>query len=465
MRAIGERALDIVIEHYETGRDAPVTRAITRLEAERLLRTPLPEQPTPVNDLFEILRRDVFPYGFRSDHPRFYAFVPGPSNFVSVIGDLLTSGENIFAGHWMASAGAAQIELIVLDWLKELIGYPTGASGILVSGGSMANLSAIAVAREVRLGGPDDRAVIYYSDQTHSSVGKGIRMLGFRAEQRRTVATDDTLRLSIAALEAAIRDDRAAGRRPFCVVANAGTTNTGAVDPLGPLADLCEREGMWLHVDGAYGAAAAITDRGRAALHGIERADSVTIDPHKWLFQPFELGCLLVRDPTAQPRAFRIGDEDHPDYLVDVARHVRHDVNFYEHGIQLTRSFKALKLWLSMRAFGVAEFRRGVNVGLDMAEFAERTLRADGRWTIVTPATLGVVTFRWHDRTKSDAELDAITSRTVDLTREDGFALVMSTTLQGRPALRLCPIHPATTEADLRETIARLARFSVAAAG
>ncbi|HVZ49313.1 MAG TPA: aminotransferase class I/II-fold pyridoxal phosphate-dependent enzyme [Gemmatimonadaceae bacterium] len=464
MRALGARALDIVIDHYETNRDAPVTRKLTRADAERLLRTPLPEHGMPVNELLDIVTRDVFPWGFRTDHPRFYAFVPGPGNFVSVVGDLLTSGQNLFAGHWMAAAGAAEIEMIVIDWLKELVGYPAEASGIMVSGGSMANLSAVAAAREVRLGGPDERAVIYCSDQTHSSVGKGIRILGFRAEQRRTVATDEALRLSVPALEAAIRDDRAAGRRPFCVVANAGTTNTGAVDPLDALADLCAREGMWLHVDGAYGAAAVITARGRAALAGIERADSITIDPHKWLFQPFELGCLLVRDPTAQPRAFRIDDADHPDYLADVTRHIRHDVNFYEHGIQLTRSFKALKLWLSMRAFGLAEFRRAVDVGFDMAGFAERTLRADGRWTIVTPAQMGIVTFRWNDPAKSDAEIDAITSRTADLMREDGYALVMSTTLRGRPALRLCPIHPATREDELRETIARLGRFSIAAA-
>ena len=354
----------------------------------------------------------------------------------------------------MAASGAAQIEMIVIDWLKELVGFPKEASGIMVSGGSMANLSAVAAAREARLGGADARAIVYCSDQTHSSVAKGLRIIGFRPDQRRTVATDDSLRLSLPALEAAIKEDRAAGRLPFCVVANAGTTNTGAVDPLGPLADLCARENIWLHVDGAYGAAAVITERGRAALSGIERADSV----------PFELGCLLVRDPAVLRRAFRVEDADHPDYLADVTRHIQDDMNFYEHGIQLTRSFKALKLWLSLRAYGLAEFRRAIDVGFDMAELAERTLVASGRWAIVTPAQMGVVTFRWSDATKSDAEIDAITSRTVDLMREDGYALVMSTMLKRRPALRLCPIHPATTPDEIRETVARLERFSQAAA-
>ena len=464
MRALGDRALEIVIAHFETNRDAPVAHQITRADAERLLRTELPEQGTPVNELFDILTRDVFPNGFRTDHPRFYSFVPSPNNFVSVVGDLLTSGTNLFAGHWMAASGAAQIEMIVIDWLKELVGFPANAAGIMVSGGSMANLSAVAAAREVRLGGANDKAIVYCSDQTHSSVAKGLRIIGFRPEQRRTVATDDSLRLSMPALEAAIKEDRAGGRLPFCVVANAGTTNTGAVDPLGPLADLCARESLWLHVDGAYGAAAVITDRGRTALTGIERADSVTLDPHKWLFQPFELGCLLVRDPDVLRRAFRVDDADHPDYLADVTRHIQDDVNFYEHGVQLTRSFKALKLWLSLRAYGLAEFRRAIDVGFDMADLAEQTLRADGRWTIVTPSQMGVVTFRWNDSAKSDAEIDAITSRTVDLMREDGYALVMSTILRGRPALRLCPIHPATLAHEIRETITRLGRHSVTAA-
>ena len=464
MRALGDRALDIVIDHFETRRDAPVARAMTSADAERLLRTELPEQGTPINELLDVLTRDVFTAGFKTDHPRFYSFVPSPNNYVSVIGDLLTSGKNLFAGHWMAASGAAQIELITIDWMKELVGFPAEGAGIMLSGGSMANLSAVAAAREVRLGGPNEKAVIYCSDQTHSSVAKGLRIIGFRPGQRRTVATDDQFRLSLPALETAIREDRAAGRMPFCVVANAGTTNTGAVDPLGPLAELCARESLWLHVDGAYGAAAVITERGRTALSGIERADSVTLDPHKWLFQPFELGCLLVRDRAVLQRAFRVEDTDHPDYLVDVTRHIKHDVNFYEQGPQLTRSFKALKLWLSLRTFGLAAFRRAIDMGFDAADFAERTLRADGRWAIVTPSQMGIVTFRWNDATKSDKEIDAITSRTVDLMREDGYALVMSTTLRGRPALRLCPIHPDTTHDELRETIARLGRHSVSAA-
>jgi glutamate/tyrosine decarboxylase-like PLP-dependent enzyme len=464
MRALGSQALDLVIQHFETNRETSVAVTLPRAQTERMLRTALPEQATPVHELVEILARDVFPNALKSDHPRFYAFVPSPTNFVSVIGDLLVSGHNLFAGHWMAASAAGQIEINVIDWLNELVGFPKKeGGGILVSGGSMANLSAIATAREAKLGGPNEKAIVYCSDQTHSSMAKGLRILGFRPEQKRTIATDDGFRLSIPALEAAIAEDRAAGRVPFCVVANGGTTNTGAVDPLGPLADVCAREKLWLHVDGAYGAAAVITERGKAALAGIERADSITLDPHKWLFQPYELGCLLVRDYTTLQKAFRVEDEDHADYLEDVTRWVKNDVNFYECGVQLTRSFKALKLWLSLRAFGLGEFRRAIEIGFEMADHAERTLRAAGTWDVVTPSQMGVVTFRWRDSSKSATEIDAITRGTVEMMREDGYALVMSTALGGRAVLRLCPINPGTNRGEIEETIRRLGRFAATA--
>jgi aromatic-L-amino-acid decarboxylase len=466
MRALGAHALDVAVNHFLTLRNQPVSVPMpSRAQAEALLRRPIPEHGTDAHALIDEVVRDVIPPPFHADHPRFYSFVPSPINWVSVIADLLVSSHNLFVGHWLASSTASQVEVIVLDWLKELCGLPAAGGGILVSGGSIANLSAIATAREAILGGPDERAVIYCSDQTHSSLAKGVRILGFRREQRRAVPTDPQLRLSVSELEAMVAEDRAAGRKPFCVVVNAGTTNTGAVDPMHEVADLCAREGMWMHVDGAYGAAAVITERGRAALSGMERADSITLDPHKWLFQPYELGCLLVRDASALRQAFRISEDDHAEYLTDVVRHSHDDVNFYEMGPQLTRSFKALKLWLSLQAFGLAEFRRGIEVGFAMADEAEGALRSDSRWEIVTPSQMGVVTFRWRGNgTLSSATVDALTARVVDAMRVDGYALVMSTVLFGRPVLRLCPIHPGSRADEVRETVRRLTGFAEAAA-
>ncbi len=452
--------MELVVRHFEDGREAPVSTELRRSQLEAMLRTPIPETGTPFNEVFDIVARDVLTNITHTDHPRFYSFVPSPINFVSVIGDLIATGHNVFAGHWLSSSSAAEIELIVLDWLKELCGLPSTAGGALVSGGSMANLSAIATAREVKLGGPDAKAVVYCSDQTHSSLSKGLRVLGFARDQRRVVETDDALRISIPALERAIAEDRAAGRTPFVVVANAGTTNTGAVDPLPALADLCAREGIWLHIDGAYGAASVITERGRALLPGLDRADSITLDPHKWLFQPYEVGCLLVRDARHLQRAFRVQDEDHAHYLMDVMAHNEGEVNFFERGVQLTRSFRALKLWMSLRVFGLAEFRRAIDVGLDLAEHAERCLRADPRWEIVTAAQLGVVTFRWRDDGLSEEEGDAAIRRLVERMTADGYALVLSTYINGRAVLRLCPMHPSGTPAEIEETVRRLTKFA-----
>lgn len=465
MRALGGRALEMAVRHFAELRELPVARhPPTHAETAARLGAPFEEAGCDPAGLLELLEREVFPAPFQTDHPRFYAFVPSPTNFVSVVGDLLTSAHNVFMGHWLASGAASQIELVVVDWLRQLCGLPESGGGILLSGGSMANLAGVATAREVKHGGPDPGATVYCSDQTHSSLAKGLRILGFRPDQRRTVPTDADLRLSLEALRLMLAEDRAAGRRPLCVVANAGTTNTGAVDPLPELAELCAAEDLWLHVDGAYGAAAVLTARGRQALQGLERADSITLDPHKWLFQPYELGCLLVRQAGSLRRAFRIDDDDHADYLQDVTRHVPDEVNFYGMGPQLSRSFRALKLWLSLRTFGLAAFRRAVEVGFEMADEAERALRADRRWEVVSPSQMGVITFRWRgDGSAGPAAVDALTQRVVDRMCADGYALVMSTALRGRPVLRLCPLHPGARAEEIRETIRRLTAFALEA--
>jgi len=369
------------------------------------------------------------------DHPRFFARVPSPSNPVGALADALGAAVNAFAGSWAGGSGPAALELVVLDWLRELCGLAPGTEGILVSGGSVAALTALAAARHES---PGD--VAYVSDQTHASNTRALRILG--VPHIRVLPSDDGFRLPPAALRAALADDRAAGLTPFCVIATAGTTNTGAVDPLGELADLCAGEGLWLHVDGAYGAPAALTGRGRALLAGAERADSLSLDPHKWLFQPYEAGCLLVRRPGALQRTFAMA----PEYLRDV---LGDEVNFRDRGPQLSRGARAIKLWLSFKAFGVAAIRAGIERGMELAERAEAALEAAGGWEIVTPAQLAIVTFRAEG---GDAVNAALTQRAV----ADGYAAPSSTVLRGRTVLRLCTINPRTTDAEIDETVARL---------
>ncbi len=263
--------------------------------------------------MLERLFSDVVPRMARNDHPRAFAFVPGCGTWPGALADLIASALNVEASTWLLAAGPIEVELEVLGWFKEWIGYPATASGILTSGGSAANMTALACARERVAGGMSDDLVLYVPDQTHASVARGARILGFRPHQVRVLPTDERFRIRLDALAGAIDRDLGAGRRPLLVCANAGSTSTGSVDPLPELAALCRDRGIWLHVDGAYGAFAVLAERGAQLLAGLELADSVTLDPHKWLFQPFECGCLLVREESALCEAFAIS----PDYLKD----------------------------------------------------------------------------------------------------------------------------------------------------
>jgi aromatic-L-amino-acid decarboxylase len=455
MRILGYRAVDMLVEHLETLPGKRITRKSDRATMEARLREPPPEKGTDALTVLKQLERDVFSNMMHPDHPRFFAFVPGPGNFVSAMGDALASGFNVFAGTWLEASGAAQIELVAVDWLRQACGLPETAGGLFVSGGSVANMTSLAVARQIKLAGRTPDAVVYTSDQTHSSIERGMRVLGFQPDQVHKLPSDGAFRFDIDALREAIRGDRAAGRVPFCVVATAGTTNTGSVDPLHALADLCQQESLWLHVDGAYGAAAALTERGKALLAGIERADSLVLDPHKWLFQPFDMGCLLVREARWLESTFRMV----PEYLEDTEGEAD-EINFWERGIQLTRSFRALKLWLSVKVFGWSAFRAAVERGFRSAEVAEAAVRQQRDWEVVTGAQLAVVTFRFAPPGWSNQELDRLNRALVEDLIADGCAMLSSTVLRGRTVLRLCTINPRTTDEDIRMTITRLAELA-----
>lgn len=455
IRKLGYRIVDLLVERAATLPGQPVTGWGDREQLEALFREPPPEHPRDPQEVLARLERDLLPWFMPIAHPRFFAFVPGPGNLVGALADALASGLNPFLGTWFAGSGPAEIELVTLDWLRDLCGLPAEAGGLFVSGGSVANLTALHAARHVRLQGRDPgRATIYLSDQTHSSVERALSVLGFRPDQVRKLPADDGFRLALDLLEQEIAADRAAGKIPFCVVANAGTTNTGAVDPLPELADLCRREDLWLHADGAYGAAAVLCERGRRALEGLERVDSLSLDPHKWLFQPIEIGCVLLRDRRLLHDAFTI----HPEYLQDVHRD-REAVNFCDYGIQLTRGFRALKLWMSIQVFGMDAFRRAVDRGFDLAETAEAVLRESPHWEVTTPAQMGIVSFRYLPPGRTEEELDEVQIGIVEGLRAEGFALATSTRLRGRTALRLCTINPRTTDEDVRATIEHMARI------
>ena len=448
MRRFGYRVIDLLVDHF-----ANIDRGQVGAKEDPGKLVPLfagdpPENGRDLNELLAQLEREVFPNNLHVDHPRFFAFVPGPNNFISTMADAMSAGFNIFNGTWFGGSAAAAVELGVVRWLARTCGFPETAGGLFVSGGSMANLTGLVAARNALLQDRIDGATVYFSDQTHSSVQRALHVIGFLREQMRKLPTDENFRLPTKTLRTAIDEDRAKGLRPFCVVANAGTTNTGAIDPLGELSDLAAAEKMWLHVDGAFGAASVLSDRGRALLRGIERADSISLDPHKWLFQSFECGCVLVRDVDLLRSAFQIK----PDYLRDVHRNPD-EFNPGDHGVQLTRSFRALKVWLSLQAFGVSAFREAITRGFELAEIAERELRMRKGWEILSPAQMATVCFRFGDD-------DDLQTKLVDVMMRDGYALLTSTRLRGLASLRLCTINPRTTEQDIVETIERLDKFA-----
>lgn len=455
MRTLGYKVIDMLVDHYQALDEKPVqsVEQSVRVAMEARFHEPLPQRGMDANDLLEAVHQDVLEQNYHRIHPRDFAYVNSPSNFVSVLADTLASGYNVFAGAWITSPAAAMIELVTLDWLRQLISLPDATGGIFTSGGSVANLTGLAVARHIKLGEDFQNGTLYFSEQTHASVSKALRILGFGKEQIRKLPVDADFRLNLDALRDAIAEDRSRGKQPFCVVGNAGTTNTGTVDPLEDMAQICREEDLWLHIDAAYGGGAAFTEQGRFALKGIEYADSVAIDPHKWLFQPFEMGCALVRDRRHLWETFNVGAE----YLKNLVDPTLQEVNFYDYGIQMSRRFRALKLWLSLKAFGADAFSQSVQRGIELAEIAERHLKQSTNWKIVTPAQLGVITFSFV--AKSDTESDAINDAISQQIVNDGFAFVHTTILRERVVLRMVTLNPRTTERDIIETIDRMESF------
>ncbi|HJU87909.1 MAG TPA: aminotransferase class I/II-fold pyridoxal phosphate-dependent enzyme [Gemmatimonadaceae bacterium] len=457
MRRLGRRVADLVADHLASLRDQPVLTGTGRHEAVQMVGLSPPANGAEFEELLETLRTKVFAYHAREPHPGFIAYVPSCPTFPAVLGDWLATGFNFFAGVWYVASGPNALELVVLDWFREWLGMPLGAGGLLTSGGSTATLMAVVAARHAAIG--DDpallaRLVVYTSDQAHSSVDRAAWIAGVARANVRALPSDEAFRLTTASLTAAMEEDRAAGRIPFMVVASAGTTNTGAVDPLDDIATLCERERVWFHIDAAYGGFAAISERGRAlfgGLSGFRRADSVTVDAHKWLFVPFECGGLLVREPRRLKDAFQI----YPDYLKD-GETQGDEVNFADYGEQLTRYSRALKVWLSVSYFGVDAIRAGIDGGMNVAAAAEQFVRAAPELEVLSPAQFGIFCFRAIRRGASDDELDTLNQRINAAINAEGRFFISSTRLHGVFALRICILGYRTTEADVRELVNRV---------
>ena len=463
MLRLGTRVAEVVARHLSTLRQQPAYTSLTRIQAEQLVGGPAPEQGTDFDTLVRLLETRVFAHAAREPHPGFMAYVPSCPTFPAVLGDWLATGFNCFGGVWSVAAGPNALELTVLDWFRSWLGMPQGTAGLLTSGGSAATVTAVVAARHAAVQdvpGRLERAVLYTSTQAHSSVTRAAWIAGIPRGQVRASPVDAGYRMIPAALAEAIRNDRAAGLLPFCVVASAGTTNTGSVDPLPAIADICEQAGLWFHVDAAYGGFAALTDRGRALLDGLARADSVTLDPHKWLFVPFECGCLLAREPSRLVDAFRIL----PEYLRDVESDGI-EVNFADYGEQLTRYTRAVKVWLPIQYFGLGAIRSAIDTGINLAAHAEMLLRQDPVFELLSPAQLGIVCFRVHPPGMNDpAELDRLNERINSQVNGLGRHFISSTRLDGRFSLRICILGFRTREMDVAELVKSIRDVAMALA-
>ena len=459
MRRAGYATVDALVARLADPGADPVLRRAEAADMASRLGGPPPEQAAEYGAVLARVIANVLPYAARTDHPGYFAFIPSFTTWPAALAELTAAAANPYCGAWMESAGAAQIELEVVDWFRDWLGMPASTAGLLVSGGSAANLMALLVAREAA-GGPSDDSVLYVSDQAHSSLARTARAMGLRPQQVRVLPTDDRWRLLPETVTAAVRADRSVGRVPFALCASAGSTNTGAVDPLGELADVGAEEGLWLHVDAAYGGFAALTAKGRSALAGIDRADSVTLDPHKWLYQPMECGSVLIRDGARLERTFAI----HPDYLDGDATQGAGEVNFADRGLQLSRGFRALKIWVTMQTFGLAAFRAAIQRNLELAEFAEALIRRHAGLTLMAPATLGIVCFRREWPGCDEAETERRGLALADDLERSGMALVSATRLAGRHAIRLCILNPTSSEEHVRLVVEHFAGAPVPAA-
>lgn len=428
MRRMGEDALGFLTSFIRDLPDAPAVDLEDIEEVVASLREGPPETGSDFPPLLHVVATAAAK-GFNPAGPGYLAFIPGGGLFAAAIADFLACGVNRFVNLWSPSPALVRLEQNVVRWLCDLFGYPPAARGILTSGGSISNLSAIVTARTSLLGENFSDGTLYVSDQTHASVAKAAVLAGFPRRNVRVVPTASSLRVDLETLRGMIEADRGGGRRPFCIVANAGTTNTGAIDPIAGLARLARREDMWLHVDAAYGGFFQLTDRGRGLFRGIEEADSITLDPHKGMFLPYGTGALLVRDGAKLRDAHHVA----ADYLQDLAPEGELP-NFSEYSPELSRDFRGLRVWLPLKLHGFAAFRAALDEKLDLARYLYEAIRASEGIEVLEPE-LSIVAFRYRPPTGDPDEFNRALLERINASRR---VFLSSTILDGRFTLRAC---------------------------
>jgi glutamate/tyrosine decarboxylase-like PLP-dependent enzyme len=441
-RALGHRMVDDMFDHLRTQRERPAWRRMPE-EAKARFAKPLPREPAQLDEVYAEFLEEIFPYLVGNTHPRFWGWVIGTGTAGGALSDFLASALNTNTGG-LDNHSANHVERQVLSWIKEMLGYPASASGLLTSGCSAANLIGLAVARNAMagfdlrregLGASPKRMTLYASQESHSSIQKAVELLGLGADSLRLVPANGRFQIDVEALGRAIAADRKNGDAPFCAVGAAGTTSTGAVDDLDALARLCQSEGLWLHVDGAFGAWAALVPDTRRLVAGMERADSLALDLHKWMCMPYDIGCVLVRRESDHRAAFALT----PDYLA----HGQGGLGltggdlpwFSEYGFELSRGFRALRAWMSLKEHGARKYARLIAQNLAQARHLAGLVEAAPELELSAPVVLNVVCFRYVKSGLDGPALDRLNKKIEVELQERGLAVVSTTTVGGRLAL------------------------------
>lgn len=467
IREMGAAALDRLVRYYEGLPGMPISPRAGAREIFQAVQEALPQEGSAFEDVLRDVEELAFAYSRQNGHPRFFGYVASPGAAMASLGDMMASALNSNVTSWRSSPGGTEIEKVTIGWIRQIVGFGDGM-GLFVSGGSMANLCGLAAARAAKAGVDVSeegmRALprplrIYVSAEGHFSIKKAAALLGIGASHVRIVRTDHRLRMDVADLVRQINDDVTAGHQPLCVVANAGTVGAGAFDPLREIAEVARRSGLWLHVDAAYGGFAALAPSARHFFEPMHLADSVALDPHKWLYLPVGCGCVLYRDAAAARAAFAGGNAD---YIRVLNTDADETFAFWDYGPELSRRFRALNVWMLLKHIGVRALGEAIEHNIACARHLADLVRHSDDFELLAPTELSIVCFRYHPAGWMDeARIDTLNQQLLQALQRDGSSYLSNASVQGRFALRGCVLNYRTTERDMEillEDLRRLGR-------
>ncbi len=454
MRRWGNATVDLLAEYLGSVSQRRVYPQTSTSEIRAQLQTELPLEGVEFERLLDTFRDVILPLSRHNAHPRMFGYVQAPGTAIAALADLLASALNANLTAWRSAPAAVELERVTLDWIKKIVGLDPNAAGLFVSGGSMANLAALAAARTARLTPPDlGRARIYASEETHHSIVKAAALLGLGRESVRNIAVDHRFKIRIDDLVEKIESDLGAGNLPFCVVANAGTVATGAVDPLVQVREVAQRFNLWMHVDASYGGFAALAPTARPLFAGVAEADSVALDPHKWLYLPVDCGCVFYRDAATARAAFAQSAE----YTRVLDLHEDEAFAFWDYGPELSRRFRALKVWMLLKGVGTRALAESIEKDLACTRHLEALVRASDDFEMLAPVELSIFCFRYR---RSRSELDQLNERVLVALQRDGSSYLSNARVNGRFALRGCVMNYRTNLRDMEILLDDLRRVA-----